>query len=110
MNLKLYSLLWGPAEALLNFDYACAGLFIDFKNSSACKKHKKNFYSPKGRLLADSSRGPIVLLMYYFVLGNVCWTFNLQAVFCLFETLKMFSSPKGRLLADSSRGPIVFYL
>ena len=30
------------------------------------------------------------LLMSYFVLGNVYWTFNLQAVFCLFENLKMF--------------------
>ena len=25
---ELYTLLWGPAEALLNFDYAFAGLFI----------------------------------------------------------------------------------
>ena len=43
-----------------------------------------------------------------FGLGRVYWTFNLQVVFCLFETLKMFYPPKGRLLADSSRGPIVF--
>ena len=28
--------------------------------------------------------------MPYFVLGNVYWTFNLQAVFCLFETSPMF--------------------
>ena len=48
------------------------------------------------------------LLMSYFVLRNVYWTFNLQPVFCLFETLKMFYPPKGRLLADSCRGPIVF--
>ena len=25
---ELYTLLWGPADALLNFDYAFAGLFI----------------------------------------------------------------------------------
>ena len=28
-------------------------------------------------------------------LGNVYWTFNLRAVFCLFETLKMFYPPEG---------------
>ena len=67
----------------------------------------------------------LFLLMYYFALGNVYWTFNLQAVFCLFETLKIFYlvdgmdgmgwgiksvlyPPKGRLLADSCRGPIGF--
>ena len=32
----------------------------------------------------------LFLLMYYFVLGNVYWTLNLQAVFRVFETLKMF--------------------
>ena len=50
----------------------------------------------------------LFLLMSYFGLGNLYWIFNLQAVFCLFETLKMFYPPKGRLLADSCRGPIVF--
>ena len=48
------------------------------------------------------------LLMSYFGLGNVYWTFNLRAVFCLFETPRMFYPPKGSLLAASSRGPIVF--
>ena len=28
--------------------------------------------------------------MSYFGLGNVYWTFNLQPVFCLFETSPMF--------------------
>ena len=46
--------------------------------------------------------------MCYFGLGNVYWTFNLQAVFCLFETLKMFYPPKGLCKADTEGGPIVF--
>ena len=46
--------------------------------------------------------------MSYFVLGNVYWTFNLLAVFCLFETLKMFYPPKGLYKADTEGGPIVF--
>ena len=37
----------------------------------------------------------LFLLMSYFGLGNVYWTFNLQTVFFLFETLKMFYPPKG---------------
>ena len=32
----------------------------------------------------------LFLLMSYFVLGYVYWTFNLLPVLCLFETLKMF--------------------
>ena len=43
----------------------------------------------------------LFLLMSYFGLGNVYWTFNLQAVFCLFETLKMFYPPKGLCIADT---------
>ena len=64
-----------------------------------------------------------------FVLGNVYWTFNLLAVFCLFETspmfypleggfgsssqgvqlfLLMFYPPKGLCKADTEGGPIVF--
>ena len=60
----------------------------------------KMLYPPKGRLPADSSRGPIVftyvlspegtakavpkvvqlfLLMFYFGLGNVYWTFRFRA-------------------------------
>ena len=67
------------------------------------------FSPPKGRLLADSSRSNCFLLMYELVgLGRVYWTFNLPAVFYLFETFKMSYLPKGRLLADSSKGPIVF--
>ena len=37
----------------------------------------------------------LFLHMSYFGLGNVYWTFNLHAVFCLFETLKMFYPPEG---------------
>ena len=50
----------------------------------------------------------LFLLMSYFGLGNVYWTFNLQTVFCLFETLKMFYPPKGLCKADTEGGPIVF--
>ena len=49
------------------------------------------------------------LLLSYFALGNVYWTFNLQTVFCLFETLKMFYPPE-RCGAEPERGPIVFTL
>ena len=37
----------------------------------------------------------LFLLMSYFGLGNVYLTFNLLAVFCLFETSKMFYPPEG---------------
>ena len=38
---ELYTLLWGPADALLNFDYAFAGLFITVKRfSKLLLKHK----------------------------------------------------------------------
>ena len=50
----------------------------------------------------------LFLLMSYFVLGNVYWTFNLQVVFCLMETLKLLYSPKGLCRADTEGGPIVF--
>ena len=42
------------------------------------------------------------------VLGNVYWTLNLGAVFCLFDTLKMFYARKGLCKADTEGGPIVF--
>ena len=44
-----------------------------------------------------------------FGLGNVYWTFNLQTVFCIFETMKMFYPPEGVCL-QLLRGPIVFNL
>ena len=40
--------------------------------------------------------------------GNDTGGFNLQTVFCLFETLKMFYPPKGICEADTEGGPIVF--
>ena len=52
----------------------------------------------------------LFLLMSYFGLGNVYWTFNLQAVFFLFETLKIFYPPEGLCTAEPERGPIVFTL
>ena len=55
----------------------------------------KIFYPPKGLCKADTEGGLIVLLMSYFGLGNVYWTFNLHAVFCLFETPRMFYPPYG---------------
>ena len=45
----------------------------------------------------------LFLLMSYFVLGKVKWTFNLQKILCLFETFKMFYPPK-----VTEGGPIVF--
>ena len=57
--------------------------------------------SPEGTAKAVPKVVQLFLLMYYFVLGNVYWTLNLQAVSCLFGTSKMFYPPKGRLLADS---------
>ena len=50
----------------------------------------------------------LFLHMYYFALRNVYWTFNLQTLFCLFETLKMFCPPIGLRKADTEGGPIVF--
>ena len=47
------------------------------------------------------------LLMSYFGLGNVYWTFNLQTIFYLFGNLKIFYPPK-RLCA--SRVPKVVQL
>ena len=52
----------------------------------------------------------LFLLMSYFVLGNVYWTFNLQTVFCLFETFKMFYPPKGAAIAEPVWGPIDFLI
>ena len=46
--------------------------------------------------------------MSYFGLGNVYWTFNLQKVFCLFETLEMFYPPERAAKAVTEGGPIVF--
>ena len=50
----------------------------------------------------------LFLLMSYFGLGNVYWTFNLLVVFCLFETSKMSYPPEGLCRAEPERGPIVF--
>ena len=50
----------------------------------------QNVLSPEGtsacRLLKEVQ---LFLLMYYFLLGNVYWTFILQGVIRLFETFKM---------------------
>ena len=51
-----------------------------------------------------------ICIKIIFGLGNVYWTFNLHAVFCLFETLKMFYPPEGLCAAEPERGPIVFTL
>ena len=47
----------------------------------------------------------LFLLMSNFGLGNVYWTFNLGAAFCLSETLKMFYPPKGLCEAEPEWGP-----
>ena len=56
----------------------------------------------------ESKYRQLFLPMSYFGLENVYWTFNLSAVFCLFETLKMFYPPEGLCRAEPERGPIVF--
>ena len=51
------------------------------------------FYPPKGRLLADSKGVHLFLLMFYFLLGNVYWTFKKADGICGFWTglkLEMF--------------------
>ena len=83
------------------------------------------FYPPKGHLLADSSRGPIVftyispegtsacrlqqLFFTYELFGlvRVYWTFNLQTVFFLFEPPECLS-PGGTLQSRARRWSIVF--
>ena len=40
--------------------------------------------------------------------GKGAGGFNLHAVFCLFENLKMFYPPKGLCKADTEGGPVVF--
>ena len=40
--------------------------------------------------------------------GNDTGGFNLQTVFCLFETLKMFYPPEGLCKAEPEGGPIIF--
>ena len=52
----------------------------------------ENVLSPGGTLQSRARRWSncLYLGMFYFVLGNLYWTFNLHSVFCLFETLKMF--------------------
>ena len=46
------------------------------------------FYSQEGFCIADTEGGPIVFTYVLFWVGNVHWTFNLEAVFCLFEILR----------------------
>ena len=50
---------------------------------------------PRRDCESSTKGGQIVFTFFFnFVLGNVCWTFNLQAEIRLFETLKMFYPPK----------------
>ena len=66
------------------------------------------FYPPQGLCKEDTEGGQLFLLMYYFVLGNVYWTFNLQTAFCFFETPRMFYPPEELCRAEPEGGPIVF--
>ena len=68
------------------------------------------FYPPEGLCRAEPKGGPIVFTMFYFGIGNVYWTFDLQTVFCSFETLKIFYPPEGLCRAEAEMCPIVFYL
>ena len=66
-------------------------------------------FIPRRDSAEQSPKGvQLFLLMFYFGLGNVYWTFNLQSVFCLFETSKMFSPPEGLCRAEPEGGPIFF--
>ena len=68
------------------------------------------FYPPEGLCKAEPERGPIVFTLHFIGVGRGTGGFNLQAVFCLFETLKMFYPPEGLCGAEPERGPIVFTL
>ena len=68
----------------------------------------KMFYPPKGRLLADSSRGPIVFTHVLFWVRKTLETFQFTSGFLQKKNMKMFYPPKGLCKGDTEGGPIVF--
>ena len=66
------------------------------------------FYPPKGRLLADSCRGPIVFTYVLFCVRKRILGFQFRDGFLPKKLLKMFYPPKGLCKADTEGGPIVF--
>ena len=60
----------------------------------------KTFYPPKGCLLADSCRGPIVFTYVLFWVSKTLEAFQFTTVNPPFEISKMFYLPKGSLPAD----------
>ena len=61
------------------------------------------FHAPKGCLLADSCRGPI---LFTYVLFWV--TITLQGIQFISGFLKIFFPPEGLCGSEPQRGPIVF--
>ena len=67
------------------------------------------FYPPEGLCRAEPERGPIVFTLHFIGVGRGPGGFNLQAVFCLFEILKMFYPPEG-LCAEQSPKVVQLFL
>ena len=58
---KLYALLWGPAEALLNFNYASSDSLLISKLYHPYDTWQKTLFFPKGEFLKELYRGfPLV--------------------------------------------------
>ena len=72
------------------------------------KKNLKMFYPPKGRLLADSCRGPIVFTYVLFWVSKTLEAFQFTGDFLQKKSLKMFYPPEGLCGAEPERGPLVF--
>ena len=68
----------------------------------------KMFYPPKGRLPADSSRGPIFFTYILFWASKSLEAFQFTGGFLQKKSLKMFYPPEGLCRAEPERGPIVF--
>ena len=66
------------------------------------------FYPPKGRLLADSSRGPIVFYLWIIWLRKGILDFQFTGGNSLLWNLDFVYPPKGLCKADAEGGPIVF--
>ena len=67
------------------------------------------FYPPKGRLPADSSRGPIVFTYVLFCVRKRILDFQFTSGNSSFLNLENVLSPEGTLLKQRTEvGPIVF--
>ena len=90
---------FGVSKRILDFQFTGGFLFL---------RPRKCFIPRRDSAEQSPKVVQLFLLMSYFGLGNVHWTFNLRAVFCLFETSKMFDPPEGLCRAEPEGGPIVF--